>query len=98
MLVHRVTFELKMGADQKAIEMLKEAQTMIKAPHGVRIFNSYIGGTGSVVVYDLEFENVAELEAFWAEWFALPGTPAFMERWHELLATNSSNSVFRVVE
>jgi hypothetical protein len=98
MLVHRLTFTLKMGTDQIAIEMLQEAQTILKAPHGRRIVQSYVGGTGSTIVMDLKFENLSELEAFWAEWYALPETPAFMEKWQELLAANTSNSVFTLVE
>ena len=98
MLVHRVTFTLKPGSDQKAIEMLQEAQTILKAPHGRRIFQSYLGGTGSTIVMDLEFENLSELEAFWAEWYASSETPAFMERWEDLLAENTTNRVFTLVE
>ena len=97
MLVHRLTFRVKSGVQEKAVEMIKEAQTMIAAPHAVRIYTPNIGPFNTVV-YDIEFESLGELEEFWANWWALPGTPAFMEKWNALVDIGTGSEVWNVEE
>ena len=97
MVVHRITFTLKPDATPEAIAMLNEAQTIHKAPHGRRIVHTFIGGIQSTVVMDMEFENLSELEGWWAEWWSLPEAPAFMEKWHKLQSANTTDSVFNLV-
>lgn len=52
--------------------------------------NDLIVPDASVVVTELEFKDVAELEKTWAEYWADPGTPAYMERMSKL--TQSAGS------
>jgi hypothetical protein len=35
-------------------------------------------------VLDWQYEDLAECEAIWADWWALPTTAEFMRRWGEL--------------
>ena len=97
MLVQRLTFQLKPGDQEKAVEMLKEAQTMLKPPHGVGIYTPNIGPFNTLI-YDILFENFAELDEFWAKWWALPETPAFMERWNALNDVSGYSEVWNVIE
>jgi hypothetical protein len=97
MLVQRLNFQLKPGNQEKAVELIKETQTMLETPHGVGIYTPNIGPFNTLV-YDIEFESLAEHEEFWAKWWALPETPAFMERWNELTDVGGYSEIWTLVE
>jgi hypothetical protein len=97
MLVHRQTFLVKPLKQQELSELCKEGFTMNPAPHGSRIFTNYIG-PGDTVVVDMEYENLTEYTDWWDKWWSLPETPAFMEKWLELVESGGSDAFWNVVE
>ena len=97
MIVQRLTFQVKSGNGEKAIELIKEAKTMLAPPHGAQIYNSYIGPFNEIL-YDLKFENLSGLEEFWEKWWSLPETPPFMEQWNELVTDGGGSEIWTLVE
>jgi hypothetical protein len=97
MIVQRITFHVKSGRGEKAIEMIKEAQKTLSPPNGAQIYDSNIGPFNTIL-YDLKFESLAECEAFWEKWWSLPETPAFMERWNELVTNRGGSEIWRLVD
>jgi hypothetical protein len=97
MLVQRLTFQVKPGNQEKAVELMKESRAILDDPHGSRIYTSYIGPF-DVVVYELEVENLTELDAYWAAWWSSPETAAFMEKWNALVVSGGGSEIWTLVE
>jgi hypothetical protein len=97
MIVQRLNFHVKSGKGEKAIELIKEAKTIVAPPRGAQVLNSNIGPFNKII-YDLKFENFTELEAFWEKWWSLPETPGFMDRWNELVADGGGSEIWTVVD
>jgi hypothetical protein len=97
MILQRLTFHVKPGRMDEVVEMLKAADEVLGSTDISRIYTPNIGQF-DVVVNDLEFENLAELDALWAEWWSNPETPAFMEKWNELVDAGGGSEVWNLVE
>ena len=98
MLVDRLTFYVKSRRTDKAVEMIKEAGTMVEYPHGSLIYTNF-AGEFNAVINEIKFENFTELEEWWAKWGSHPDTPAFLERWYELLQDRSGKrEILNLVE
>ena len=97
MIVQRITFQVKPDAEDNVVELLKQARATGENPDRMRIYTPSIAPL-DVVVAELDFENLAELEVFWAEWFAAPETVAFMEAWNAVMGGGGSNEVWTLVE
>ena len=97
MIVHHMTWKAKPGQENALVEMIKEGFAMHPAPHGRRIFTPDIGANNRVVI-DIEFENLAEYEAYWEEWNSKPELPAFAERWLKLVESGGGSETWNVVE
>jgi hypothetical protein len=95
MFAHRLTFRVKTGHVSEVVEMIKSE--IAKGGPPSRVYQSYISPS-NLVIEDLEFESLAELQAHWAEWFAKPETAAFLERWDELVEGTVTNEVWQIVE
>ena len=98
MLVHRLTFYVKPGSAGKAIEMMRESQTIFDVPHGLLIYAPYHSGEDNVVTADVKFENLTELEEWWAKWTSHPDFPAFIQRWFELQERSGKRDILNLVE
>ena len=96
MIVERLTFRIKPGYMEKAVEMAKEVRAMPDEPHGSRIYTSL--GPFDTLVYERGFENLAQNEAYWAAWWSRPETPAFMEKWHEVEAGGGGREIWTLEE
>jgi hypothetical protein len=95
MFAHRLTFRVKTGHMDEALEMIKGEIAKGGAPS--RVYQSYIS-PGNVIIQDLEFESLAELQAFWAEWFSKPETAEFVQKWDQLVESTVTNEVWQIVE
>ena len=83
MIVRRQTFRAKPGRQTDVVALLKAQPDNPIGPY--RIFISYVGGFGSRVIVDWEYENEAQHEKLWAEWYARPETAAFGEKFYALV-------------
>ena len=52
--------------------------------HAGRLYSHDIGCSSPISV-EFEFESHSEREKYWADWQADPGTPAFMEKYMEMI-------------
>jgi len=95
MFVQRLTYRVEAGYVEEALEMIKGE--IAKGDTPTRVYQSYIS-PGDMIVQDLEFENLADLQAFWTEWFSQPDTTKFMQRWSEIVESLVTNEVWRIVE
>ena len=62
-----------------------------------RIYLSGIGQFGQVV-FEAEYESLAEYEKTWATWFARPATADAMKEWLELVRPGGTNEIWELVE
>ena len=97
MFVNRITQIVKPGNQRKVVELFKDARAILADPHGSRIYTSYTGPF-EAVVYELEVENLAELEAYWAAWWSSPETAAYMEKMNALIVAGTSSEILVVQE
>jgi hypothetical protein len=79
----------------QALEMAKAAREKTGLTDRARIFTSSIGPF-NVLVEDIEFENLSETEAFWADWWSDPDTTAFMKKWNDLVASSGGSEIWNV--
>ena len=42
--------------------------------------------------------RLAVYEKFWADWLAKPETPAFLEKWNELIESGGSREIWELAE
>lgn len=97
MIVNRRTFIVKAGCWDEA-EALVVADTKSESfPHPRRIYSSDIGPHDRLV-YEAEFENLAEYEKYWAEWFASHESVAFVKKFNDLLEAGGTNEIWTLVE
>ena len=95
MILQRITFNVKVGCLNKLVELINAARA--QATKEFRIYTSYIAPLDKLVE-EIEFENMAELEKFWADFWANPGTPELMDKFNQLVETGGTNEVWNVVE
>jgi hypothetical protein len=98
MIVDRRTYNIKLGHDPEAIELIKAefaALTERDASPPYRIYVSRIGQFSQMAV-EFEFENLAAQERFWAEW--RPNNPEFIEEWFGLNRGEIQIKVWDLVE
>jgi hypothetical protein len=73
MIVVRFTFPVKIGAEKQAVEWIKSLSDygFPNLPHGLRVY-WYKFAPWCEVIHEMQFENLAEYEAFENEMAAAP--------------------------
>ena len=97
MIVERRTYQVKPFCQQAVADFVNKVFEQIEFPHTSRIYVPIIG-MGNVVYQELEFEDFAEREAFWAAFFARPEIPGWTEEWTELSESGFSNELLEQIE
>jgi len=94
MIVNRRTFNVKLGAEDDAVEHLLSGKEHPK----IRALRAYrpLVSPFSTVCMEIEFDSMADYEEVWAAWRADPDTAAFMERWYELTLPGGTNEIWEV--
>ena len=95
MIVNRMTVTAKQGRMEELIELLKEGRK--QGGYDFRLYQSSLG-TYDQIAYEFEFEDMAAFEKFWAEWNALPETPAFLEKWNYMTKAGGTNEIWWLIE
>ena len=90
-VVNRRTFSASRGKLAEVVELLKAAAQ--DAPQTYRIYASYYG-TFHQVVLEVEFTDMASMEAAWAEFDARPGTESFLAQWNTITEPGGTNEVW----
>jgi hypothetical protein len=97
MIANRRTFIVKPGCWDEAVALAVAETKRVSFPHPERIYTSNIG-LFDRLVYEAEFENLAEYEKYWAEWFATPEADAFLKKWNDLLEAGGTNEIWTLEE
>jgi hypothetical protein len=97
MIVQRVTVRVPLERIDTVVDVLKAQRAQMDDPSTMRIYKPNMTPSSSVVVYELDAENLADLEQGWDEFFARPETAQFMEHWMELV-DDWGSEVWDVVE
>ena len=101
MIVNRRTFNVKSGHMQDAAQWIQSQIAAGQArggfPGQTRVYVSSIGRFGQVA-FEAEFESLAEYEAFWATWRALPTTAEVMKEWRTLTKPDGTNEIWDLIE
>ncbi|MCE7980079.1 MAG: hypothetical protein DYG89_02710 [Caldilinea sp. CFX5] len=87
--VNRRTFVVKHDYLDEAITMLKEGSVGFNA----RVYRSHYGPLHTVA-FEIEFADMAELEARWNAWFVTPEGAAFTKRWHAITEPGGQNEIW----
>ena len=99
MIVNRRTFNVKPGCGEKAVELLAAESAAEKRRSGfagaVRIYSSDIGQFNQVA-FEVEFQNLAEYETFWAGRAARPTSAEWLKKWSELEQSAGTNEIWNL--
>jgi len=95
MIVNRLRVTVKQGRMQELVELLKEMRK--QAGLNVRLYQSHLG-TRDQIAYEFEFEDYAAYDKFFTEWYALPDTPAFLEKWNDMTKAGGTNELWWLIE
>jgi hypothetical protein len=97
MIVNRITMVVKKGCRNELIELIKgEVAKSDETPGKVRLLWPSLGPQ-DMLVYEREFESLADLEAFWAAWNALPTTADFWNKYNGLTKPGGSQEAYQVL-
>ena len=95
MIVQRVTTPVKVGCMEKIVKLCKAEFVKLNNPGRWRMYTPNIG-PGDILAWELEFENFAEYEKFWVEWWSHPETPEFNAKWYELVEAGGNSEVWNL--
>jgi hypothetical protein len=96
-IVQRFSIKAKPGYRQEAIDLvLSEVKAQRERGNYMHAFRAYApqfsGQPERQLLLEWEFEDLADFESMWDEWFALPTSPAYMEKWHELVEQGTATN------
>ena len=94
MIAERRTYNIKV-AEQAMVDLIKAEMEAVGPEVVSRVYRSHISPLG-VVIHEMEFEDWAEREAFWAGWTEKRATPEFWEKWREIVAQGGNVEVWRL--
>jgi len=94
MIVERLTFDVKIGRRQEAIEWFKADRERCGTDY--RILDLRFG-TGSKIATEMEFSDHAEREQYWSEYQANLD-PEWLDKALEALESWNAREIWRVVE
>ena len=98
MFVMRFTHIAKQGRTRELAEHLKSFPDYgtPSLPHGWRVYQSTHLGRWGVVIQEMEFENLAQFEAWMSERNAAPRFGEFYARYLEFAEPGGSGELWRV--
>ena len=85
MIVERWTVKAKENRKELVDLALSELVAQKERGNYSRPFRAYTpmysGQPTNVAIFEWEYEDMVERDRMWAEWWKLPTTPAFLEKW-----------------
>ena len=97
MIVERRVYKAKPFCEQATVDFVKECWTVFGFPNAHRLYRP-ISGPNNVIYHELEFKDWQEREQVWADFFALPQMPQWIEKWKELTESGGSIEFSTLVE
>jgi hypothetical protein len=80
---------------QELVELVKEMRK--QAGFKGRLYQSHLG-TRDQIAFEYEFEDYAAYDKFWTDWYALPDTPAFLEKSNAMTIAGGTNELWWLIE
>ena len=102
MIVQRSIVKVKPGQDRDKVGDLVLSELVAQKERGnysrpFRVYTPEFSGQPlNVLILEWEYEDLAEHDKVWAEWSALPTTPAFWEKWSELVEPGHISEIWNV--
>jgi len=97
MLVMRMTEQAKQGCTSKLVEFFESWPDDAPAPpHGWRIYWPTQFSPWNEVIFEAEFESLAEHEAWWKEFWASPRSGEWLEKKRELTERGGHGELWSV--
>ncbi|MFN8491777.1 MAG: hypothetical protein U0350_29525 [Caldilineaceae bacterium] len=101
MFVDRRTFTVKAGRMEEALALSNAEHVRSRQRHGVTgTFRSLVGLVADfdTLVFESEWNSLAEWEKFWQDWGASPEAAAFLQKWGEVAESGTTHQLWTVVE
>jgi hypothetical protein len=95
MIAERRTYRVNSFQEQAVVDLIKDEMEAVGSEIVSRVYRSHFSPLG-VVIHEMEFEDMAEREAFWAEWREKRATPEFWQKWGEIVAPGGSVEIWQL--
>lgn len=97
MIVQRTTVKARRGQTENAVELVLSEMARSDAARSCRVYTPMFSGQRTeTLILEWEYEDLAEREQAWADWTALPTTPAFIKQWRELTEGTLSTEIWEM--
>lgn len=101
MIVQRMTVTAKGNHAKDLMDLiLSELVAQRERGNYSRPFRAYSpqfsGQPSNQLIFEWEYEDIAERDRVWAEWFALPTTLAYMEKWREWTEPGYIDEIWKI--
>ena len=97
MIVHRATIKVKVGCMDKIVELTKAEFARSGDAHKWRLYTFKLGSY-DILAYEVEFEDLAELDKFWTTWYATPEAAEYFKKIVGLREAGGGEEVWNLVE
>ena len=97
MIVQRVYTKVKAGKLAEYLELMESRPDMILRRVTKRDYTANIGAPIQTVCHEAEFEDLDAMDKVWAEWWADPETPAYMEKFWAVV-DDARSEVWNLIE
>lgn len=96
MIVHRITVHYQVDKVKEAVSLLKAELTRAKFPHAVRLHTPRFG-VADITIGEFEFENIDEMERFWANWETQPEVQIFWQKYRQMIEPGAVHDILDLV-
>lgn len=101
MFIDRRVFKIKVGHLQEALALANAERVRIQQQYGDLGTIRYLIGLVAdfdTLVFESEWQSLADWERFWQAWGADPASMAFLQKIGETLESGGGNQLWTVVE
>ena len=99
MVVQRHYMRLKRDADiEEVLKIAREVANLFAHPGKIRYYSANIGPPANTFVWEIEFENLAEQERFWAAWLETEEVPPLLEKWYKVVEEDIKSELWYLHE
>lgn len=95
MIVNRRTFTAKPGKMTELTDVLKAGGTYLDNMPTFRVYQALFGQNNRAVL-ELDFDDLAHYERFWAAWGAAPEAAGIMQRLVLCIEAEQTNEIWRL--
>ncbi|HRW08193.1 MAG TPA: NIPSNAP family protein [Caldilineaceae bacterium] len=94
-IVNRRTFTAKPGKMAELIDVLKAGGSYLENMPTFRVYQALFGQNNRAIL-ELDFDDLAHYERFWAAWGAAPESAGIMERLVKCIEAEQTNKIWQL--